>query len=233
MERAMNTGIYEIKNLANGKRYVGSAVNFKRRWYMHRYHLRRGDHWSSHLQATWDKYGEDQFEFRPILVCGRQSLVMYEQIAIDALCPEYNKCKVAASTLGFKFSEETRAKLSNRARAENLSPETRARMSSSQAKRRHTAETKAKISAIVKGRKESDETRAKKSAALMGHGASQETRAKLSAAALGRKHSPEARERIAAASTGRKHTPEVRARMSERARQRVRGENGAFIGKKS
>lgn len=33
------SGIYEITNLINGKRYVGSAVNMYRRWYAHRWHL--------------------------------------------------------------------------------------------------------------------------------------------------------------------------------------------------
>ena len=210
----MNTGIYEIVNLTNGKRYVGSAVNFKRRWYMHRWELRRGEHRNTHLQATWDKHGEDKFGFRPLLACDRHNLVMYEQIAIDALRPEYNICKVAASTIGFRFSEESRAKLSHRARAENLSPETRARMSASQAKRTHPPETRAKISAIVRGRKESDETRARKSASLLGHSVSEETRAKLRAARLGQRHSPESKAKIAAASTGRKHTPEAKAKIA-------------------
>lgn len=207
-----SSGIYEIVNLKNGRRYVGSAVNLGRRWYMHKYHLMRGTHWSAHLQATWNKHGDSNFAFRPLLLCARQNLIMYEQIAINALKPEYNKCPTAGSSLGRKASPETLAKLS--ARASNISAETRARMSAGQSRRRHTPETKAKLSAIFSGRIVSQETRAKNSASLMGHSVSAETRAKISAANKGRKNSAEAIAKTAAASTGRKHTPEAKAKIS-------------------
>ena len=229
----MNAGIYEIVNLTTGHRYIGSAVNFKRRWYMHRWQLKRGEHRNSHLQATWDKHGDGQFSFRKLLVCDRNNLVMYEQIAIDACAPEYNKCKVAASTLGFKFTDEAKAKMSVLKSAENLSVETRARMSASQAKRRHSPETRAKISAIVRGRSQSPESCAKRSSSLIGHKVSDETRAKLRAAQLGKKHSPESKAKNAIASTGRKHTPEATARMAIRAGARVRDAAGCFVAVKS
>ena len=47
----------------NGKKYVGSAVNFKRRRRKHRKSLRKGTHHSPHLQNAWNKYGEDNFKF--------------------------------------------------------------------------------------------------------------------------------------------------------------------------
>ena len=57
------SGIYAIVNCVNGKRYVGSAVNFRRRLYGHRSHLRRGTHHNHHLQTAWVKYGHDAFVF--------------------------------------------------------------------------------------------------------------------------------------------------------------------------
>jgi predicted GIY-YIG superfamily endonuclease len=37
-----NGGIYEIANRVNGKRYIGSAAFFNKRWSQHRGLLRRG-----------------------------------------------------------------------------------------------------------------------------------------------------------------------------------------------
>lgn len=36
MDVLRHAGIYEIRNTVNGKRYIGSTVNFKRRWWAHR-----------------------------------------------------------------------------------------------------------------------------------------------------------------------------------------------------
>jgi hypothetical protein len=56
----MNTGVYQIINLTNGKRYIGSAANkrgFDQRWSIHRTLLFQGKHHSSKLQNAWNKYG--------------------------------------------------------------------------------------------------------------------------------------------------------------------------------
>lgn len=94
----MNSGIYEIVCEVSGRRYIGSAVNFKARWNTHRSQLRRSVHHSRHLQRAWDKHGEDKFSFRKLLVCGKENLVTYEQILIDGMRPEFNsapECSVA------------------------------------------------------------------------------------------------------------------------------------------
>jgi DNA adenine methylase len=63
-----NGGIYEIANRVNGKRYIGSAAYFNKRWSQHRHQLRRGTHHCAHLQRAWTKYGESEFVFR--VLCG-------------------------------------------------------------------------------------------------------------------------------------------------------------------
>lgn len=109
----MSTGVYEIVNAANGKRYVGSAAtSFAKRWGVHRARLRKGTHHSRHLQASWNKHGADSFVFTVLLVCKPEQVVMYEQIAIDALKPEYNVSPTAGSPLGVKRSATTRARVS-------------------------------------------------------------------------------------------------------------------------
>ena len=50
--------IYKIRNLVNGKFYVGSSVNTRVRFQNHRRHLRRGTHHCRPLQNAWDRYND-------------------------------------------------------------------------------------------------------------------------------------------------------------------------------
>lgn len=59
----MTSGIYQIINKENGKIYIGSTLNFKIRFRMHKNDLRKGGHDNRHLQNAWSKYGEQSFEF--------------------------------------------------------------------------------------------------------------------------------------------------------------------------
>lgn len=207
-------GIYQIRNRENGKSYVGSAVDFKKRWKTHQRQLSANKHFSKPLQASWNKYGAHAFDFLHLLICARQHLLMYEQIAIDAIAPAFNSCKVAGSTLGYKYSQEALARLSAAHSRENLSRQTRARMSLSQSKRRHSEQTKEKISRIVRGRKLSAEVCARRSKRMLGHAISDETKRKISAALKGRKLSSERVAQIAANSSGRKHSQETKAKIA-------------------
>lgn len=69
----MTRGIYKIINIINNKFYVGSAVDLKRRKARHFSELRTNKHNNRHLQAAWNKYGEQAFVF-----------VVLEEIAEDA-----------------------------------------------------------------------------------------------------------------------------------------------------
>lgn len=108
------SGIYEIVNTVNGKRYVGSAVIFKRRWSFHKAQLKMGTHHNGWLQRSWIRHGGESFVFRILILCDKKNLIMYEQIAIDGLNPEYNIQRVAGSALGVSLpkSPEHRKKLS-------------------------------------------------------------------------------------------------------------------------
>jgi hypothetical protein len=55
--------IYRIKNLINGKVYVGQTISNKRRWMMHKSQLRGGYHGNHYLQDEFNKYGEEVFVF--------------------------------------------------------------------------------------------------------------------------------------------------------------------------
>jgi group I intron endonuclease len=70
--------IYRIRNVTNGKFYVGSTVNTQERFRTHRKKLRSGKHHCAHLQAAWNKYGEDCFKFEVIEVVIGQNLQTVE-----------------------------------------------------------------------------------------------------------------------------------------------------------
>lgn len=62
----MTQVVYKIVNLVNDKFYVGSTNNQRERFRTHRNKLRRGVHHCAHLQASWNKYGEEKFAFKVI-----------------------------------------------------------------------------------------------------------------------------------------------------------------------
>jgi len=85
-------GIYLIRNIRNGKVYIGSSLHMKNRWRDHRYDLKRNNHDSLHLQASWNKYGRDNFEFSIVELCPEDSLLDKESYwiklhnSIDSSC---------------------------------------------------------------------------------------------------------------------------------------------------
>jgi len=61
-------GIYKIINTTNGRIYIGSAKEFKRRFAGHLRSLRKETHHNKFLQADFNKCGEDAFEFHVVEV---------------------------------------------------------------------------------------------------------------------------------------------------------------------
>ena len=55
--------VYLILNLVNNKFYLGSTNNVSERKRKHFNLLKKGKHHSSHLQYSYDKYGEESFIF--------------------------------------------------------------------------------------------------------------------------------------------------------------------------
>lgn len=61
--------IYQITNLKNNKFYIGSTNNFKIRKQKHLWDLKNNKHVNKHLQNSYNKYGENVFEFKILLEC--------------------------------------------------------------------------------------------------------------------------------------------------------------------
>lgn len=64
-------GIYQIRNLENGKIYIGKTEKpFRRRFNEHRNDLKKKKHINIHLQRAYERYGENTFVFEAIEICG-------------------------------------------------------------------------------------------------------------------------------------------------------------------
>ena len=90
------SGIYQIRNLVNGKVYVGSSVNMYDRWCEHRSELKHNRHHSQKLQCAYNKYGEHNLIFEVIEQVDTLELLDKEQYYINlynSVENGYNICK--------------------------------------------------------------------------------------------------------------------------------------------
>lgn len=112
----MNNVIYKIRNIVNNDFYVGSTIDSRVRFQDHRRKLRKGKHKNLHLQAAWNKYGEDCFRFEIVEIVSSQDKLfeveqrwLAEHVGKD-YC--YNFASDAFAPMrGRKHSEETICKL--------------------------------------------------------------------------------------------------------------------------
>jgi group I intron endonuclease len=103
-ERPKPAGIFQIRNLANGKILLGSSLNLEGPLNSHKFMLKIGRHRNEALQQDWDKHGEKKFMFEVIEVVKvkddpnfniGEELTLLEQIWLEKLRPfgekGYNK----------------------------------------------------------------------------------------------------------------------------------------------
>lgn len=104
--------LYKITNVVNEKFYVGSTGNMRERFRQHRNKLRRGVHHCAHLQAAWNKYGEDCFKFA----------VIERVISMDLLVAAENAWLVAHVGTKGCYNAGTRADAPMRGRTGSAHP---------------------------------------------------------------------------------------------------------------
>lgn len=119
--------VYQIKNLVNGKFYVGSTIRIsRRRRYEHFGELQRNKHSNSHLQSAFNKYGKDSFlfivieEYKFPSNYSKELILDYvigrEDYYIQLLHPEYN---IKVDVTGLNHNETAIEKIRKRANQED------------------------------------------------------------------------------------------------------------------
>lgn len=131
-------GIYGIKNLLNGKIYVGqTGERFQKRYWNHRWKLRNNQHDNKHLQSAWNKYGEENFSFFVIKIVDNIDLLSKLEIEYIAYYRQrnlsYNILDGGEGLNGYSLPIEIRKQIGQKNRSRmlgtKLSLETRQKMS--------------------------------------------------------------------------------------------------------
>jgi len=95
-ERVKSAGVYQVKNIANGKVLLGSSLNLEGPLNRHKFMLKIGSHPNKALQKDWDELGPDQFvfeileEFKPKDDPGfnlKDELTLLEMIWLEKMQP--------------------------------------------------------------------------------------------------------------------------------------------------
>lgn len=222
MQNLIKSGVYHIKNTINNKIYIGSAKNIRNRFNAHKYLLKKNSHDNSFLQNAWNKYGEECFIFEIIEVCDLSSLLIREQFYLDLFKSYernngYNIIKIAVGNYGYKFSEESRKKMSLAKKGLKpkigfkLSDETKKKIGDANRGRVPTQETRNKISNSNKGKVRTDEMRKNISNGHIGIKKSKEWVEKIRQKNIGKIVSEETKNKL----RGRIRTEETRKKISE------------------
>lgn len=165
-------GVYAITNVLTDTVYYGQAENIEGRLRTHRSCLARGRHGNSHLQASWNKYGEDAFVFTPLYLIPAGDMTTREKHCIDdaygiGLRLFNQRVASPSANTGIKFPAEIRARVSAAMKGRALSSAHRANLSV--AARHRSPEHLAKIASALRGRRRPPETIAKMSASASGN----------------------------------------------------------------
>jgi group I intron endonuclease len=238
------SGVYAITQLSSGRRYIGSAINTRKRWASHRWHLCNDCHHCRFLQAAWRKYGEADFDFTVLEVVGDPTDLLAREIAWLAITPRsFNSQRPRAEEriwTGMKHSPLTLKRMSAIHKRLNQSPELLAKKTAANRRRAQTTEARAKSKEVLTqrlldpafaakwranysaSRPHTDEASEKMRAAhKLRPPQSEETRRRRSETLRGRKPSEETRHKLSEANRRWVRTPEMRANMSRGQRARA------------
>lgn len=188
----MTSCIYAITHLQSGKQYVGSTINYKKRFAQHRCALRNNRHHSFLLQRSYNKYGLSAFSFLMLEDVEPANLEAKEQEWLLKLKPVFNctlttnrhmlgkktkpcseetKAKIRAKVKGYKHTDEAKEKMKGINHVVVVTDKHR-QILAENGKRRgamgQTKETIEKIRKLKTGVQYSEETKSKKSASLKG-----------------------------------------------------------------
>lgn len=96
-EKAKSAGVFQVKNIANGKVLLGSSLNLDGPLNGHRFMLEISGHTNKALQKEWNEFGADKFVFEILEIVKVKNddpnfnlddeLTLLEQIWLEKLQP--------------------------------------------------------------------------------------------------------------------------------------------------
>lgn len=95
-ERVKPAGVYQVKNIVNGKVLLGSSLNLEGPLNRHKFMLKIRSHPNKALQKDWDELGPDKFAFEILEEVKtkedpnfnlKDELTLMEQIWLEELQP--------------------------------------------------------------------------------------------------------------------------------------------------
>lgn len=158
-------GIYQIRQLSTGKKYIGSGTNLSRRLSRHRSELNCNRHANHHLQNAWVKHGEADFLFEVLEIVdiseGKQRLIEREQWYLDNCVAwkfDFNIAPTAYSPAGIPPTDETLEKIRKAVTGRKISESGRQSLRDSWSRRKEqgfqvSEEARKNQSAARKGKK--------------------------------------------------------------------------------
>jgi len=132
LDNKNRSGIYRWVNTLTGETYIGSSTNLANRFkdYFSQKNVKRIlERSESRILRAIQAHGYSNFSIEILEYCDSTETIIREQYHIDLLSPEYNILKVAGSSLGYKHTEETKAKISKIHLGKIVSTETLTKMS--------------------------------------------------------------------------------------------------------
>lgn len=175
----LKSGIYKIVNVINNKIYIGSSKKLYFRRSHHFSTLKKNAHHNGFLQHSYNKYGEQNFDFVVLEYCEESKLIEREQCWLDETkCCDpsigYNLRIKAESSLGMKQSAEWIEKRAAQHRGKPKSEKVRLALSrlgskwtESRRERarcyKHSDEVRHVIAEAGKGRRHTEESKLKMS----------------------------------------------------------------------
>jgi group I intron endonuclease len=170
------SGIYCIENIIDGKKYIGCAKNFNKRWSAHKNLFRNNNHENIYMQRVYNKCGEGIFKYYVIQEIEYnkdivESMETYWIVFYETYAPfgkGYNLNFGGNGNLFFRHTEESKRKISdsisgskNPNFGKKFSEEALKNMSESHKKENLSSETLIKMSNGQKGKVTSDITKKK------------------------------------------------------------------------